>query len=476
MIMLRVSPTILLAFVLGGCAVGPNYARPSVPRPAQFKSPPPASNAASIPTAWWELYADSQLTALIARADKANQTLAQAVGRVDEARALSRVAAADLYPSVALGPSAGVQRLSGNRASQVTGTPVQSGATISDWLLPLDLSYEVDVWGRVRRSLEAAKAQAAASIDDAAALRLAVQTDVAQDYFGLRLLDSQLEILGRSVAAYEEQVRLLGVQVETGLASEISLNQAQAQLQSTLAQQSDVARARADEEHALAILCGEAAPGFSLASQPLGDATPPAVPPGLPASILTRRPDVAEAEQNLVAANAQVGVARADLYPRLNLTASAGVDSSAISSLFEWQSRVASLVAGITAPLFEGGRLRANLDAVRARHRQAVAAYVAQVLVAYGDVEDALTDLNAQTAQVAHLREAVRASENYRRLADVQYNNGLVDYLIVIDAERTLLSNQLALAQASSMQLSASIHLIKALGGGWQIPTRVEAG
>jgi multidrug efflux system outer membrane protein len=345
---------------------------------------------------------------------------------------------------------------------------VQRAATSSDWLVPVDLSYEVDVWGRVRRSLQAARAQAAASADDEAVIRLAVQTDVAQFYYSLRLLDTQSEILTLTIASYQEQVRLLGVQVRTGLASAIVLHQAEAQLQSTLAQQRDVVRARADEEHALAILCGRAAPSFSVPANPLREAVAPAVPPGLPAAVLGRRPDVAEAEQFMIAANAGVGVATADLYPRFTLTSAAGFESAAVQSLFDWQSHVASIAQGITAPIFQGGRLKANLHAARARYDQAVAAYVNRVLIAYGDVEDALTDLHALTTEVGDLNDAVRASENYRRLAQVQYTNGLVDYLIVIDAERTLLANQLALSQAINLQVSASIHLIKALGGGWQ--------
>lgn len=468
----RVRPRLALLVIgfvfASGCAVGPEYTRPTTPQPGQFKSVAPAGAAAAIPEAWWQLYHDAQLDALIAQANRSNQTLRQAVARVDEARALARVAAADLYPTLTLTPSLSAQRLSANRPSTLTGSAVHKGVTIGDALVPLDLDYEVDVWGRVRRSIEATKAQAVASADDAAAVRLSVQTDVAQYYYTLRLLDAQSEILGRTISSYEEQVRLLGVQVKTGLANEITLNQAQAQLQSTLAQSNDVARARADEEHALAILCGQAAPSFGLRVDSLRSAAPPAVPPGLPATVLARRPDVAEAEQNVIAANAQVGVATADLYPHLDLTGSVGVESSVIKSLFDWQSRLASIVAGLTAPIFEGGRLTANLNAVRARYRQAVAGYVNQVLVAYADVEDALTDLHALSSQVDNLSEAVQASENYRHLAGVQYDDGLVDYLIVIDAERTLLSNQLALAQARHLQMSASVRLIKALGGGWQ--------
>jgi multidrug efflux system outer membrane protein len=448
--------------------VGPKYARPSLEQPAGFKSPAPGGELVAIPEEWWRLYRDPDLDKLIATANASNQTLRQAVARVDEARALARVAASYRFPTISLDPMVSRERLSANRASTLTGAPVQRAATVSDWLVPLDLSYELDVWGRVRRSLQAANAQTAASVDDEAVIRLAVQTDVAQDYYTLRLLDAQLEILTRTIVSYQEQVRLLSVQVRTGLASSIGLDQAEAQLQSTLAQQQDVARARADEEHALAILCGRPAPSFTVPPNPLRGSSPPAVPPGLPADVLARRPDVAEAEQSVVAANALVGVATADLRPRFTLTSSAGFESSAIQSLFDWQSGLASIAQGITAPIFDAGRLKANLHAVRAQYDQAVAIYVNQVLIAYGDVEDALTDLHALTTQVGSLEEAVKASEHYRRLAEVQYTNGLVDYLTVIDAERTLLANQLALAQATDFQMSASIHLIKALGGGWQ--------
>ena len=453
---------------MAGCAVGPKYSPPVVEQPAAFKSSAPGGDQAAIPEEWWRLYRDPQLEDLIAAANASNQTLRQAVARVDQARALARVAASFRYPTISVDPVISRQRLSGTRASALTGAPVSGAATISDWLVPVDLTYEIDVWGRVRRSLQAARAQVYASADDEAVIRLGVQTDVAQLYYTLRLLDAQLEILGRTILSYREQVRLLGVQVRTGLASAIVLNQAEAQLQSTLAQREDVARARADEEHALAILCGRAAPAFDLPPNPIQKTSPPTVPPGLPASLLSRRPDVAEAEQQVIAANALVGVATADLRPQFTLTGAAGFESSTIQSLFNWQSGLASIAQGLTAPIFNAGRLKANLHAVRAQYEQTVAAYTNQVLIAYGDVEDALTDLHALTAEVGNLEEAVRASENYRRLAQVQYANGLIDYLIVIDAERTLLANQLALAQASSFQMSASIHLVKALGGGWR--------
>jgi multidrug efflux system outer membrane protein len=346
---------------------------------------------------------------------------------------------------------------------------VTGAATINDWIVPADLSYEIDVWGRVRRSYESSRATAGAAAADEAVIALTVQADVVRFYYTIRSLDAQDQILAQTVQAYREQVRLLSVQLKNGLVGSIVVYQAQAILQTTLARQQDVHRARADVEHALAILCGRPAPLFSIAVKGMDDApAPPRVPVGLPADLLARRPDVAEAEQNVVAANARVGVATADFYPRFLLTGSAGFESANASDLFLWQSRIASIMPSISFPIFQGGRLKASLAAAKAQYEQTVAAYVQQVLVAYGDVEDALTDLRALTEQVGSVREAVDASQNYLRLARAQFKHGLTDYLIVIDAERTLLANQLLLVQTIDLQMGASVHLIKALGGGWQ--------
>src|SRR5713226_8540899 len=456
-----------VSVMAGACMVGPDYVRPSVEQPARFKSQAVSELGPPIPEEWWRLYREPELDHLIASAGESNQTLRQAVARVDEARALARVAGSYLYPTISNNPSFSRTRYSGNRDSTLTGQKVAQGVTVNDWLIPFDLTYEIDVWGRVRRSFESSRAQAATTADDAGLVRLTVETDVAQFYYSLRSLDAQLQILSDNVAAYREQVRLLSVQLKTGLISAIVVNQAQAQLQATLAQQRDVERARANLEHALAILCGQPAPSFAVAANPLLESAPPAVPPGLPVQLLARRPDVAAAEQTVVALNAQIGVATAEFYPRFMLMSSAGFESANVETLFNWQSRVASIAPSISFPIFQGGRLRANVDATKARYQQAVAAYVNQVLVAYGDVEDALTDLHALTDEVGTLREAVSASQNYLRLAQVQYKQGLTDYLIVIDAERTLLANQLSLAQAVNVQMGASIRLIKALGGGW---------
>ncbi len=457
-----------LSVALAGCMVGPDYKRPPIETPGSFKSQTEHGDAALIAPEWWRLYREPELDRLVAMAAGSNQTLKQAVAAVDQARALARVAASYLAPTVSTNPTFTRERTSANRKSTFTGQTVGVSATVNDWLVPVDLTYELDVWGGVRRGLQSARAQAVASADDEALVRLTVQTDVAQYYYALRFLDSQAEILTETAASYREQVRILSVQVKTGLTSPIVLAQADALLHSTLAQQRDVERARADEEHALAILCGQPAPSFSVAANPLREVSLPDVPAGLPAMLLTRRPDVAAAEQAVVASNAQIGVATAAFYPTFSLASFVGFESANISTLGNWQSRVASLIPGVTLPIFQGGRLKANLAAARAQYRQTVAAYVNQVLMAYGDVEDALTDLHAYNDEIVNQHNAVTASQEYLRMAQVQYKIGLVDYLTVIDAERTLLTNQLTLAQNLNLQVGASIHLIKALGGGWE--------
>jgi len=324
------------------------------------------------------------------------------------------------------------------------------------------------VWGRVRRSFESARAQAKASEDDVGVVRLIVETDVTRFYYTLRSLDAQAQILEQTVVAYREQVRFVSVQLRTGLVSPIVVAQAQAQLQTTLAQQRDILRARAVLEHALAILCGRPAPSFAVAVNPLGEVSPPAVPPGLPAQLLARRPDVAEAEQNLVVANANVGVALASFYPTLQLNAAAGFQSVSVASALDWEQRAWSIGPSLTVPIFEGGRLKANLEQTRARYDELIATYRGAVLGAVRDVEDSLTDLRlrAEAARVQDL--AVRSSREYLRLAQLQYRQGLISYLTVIDAERTLLNNELAAAQIRSQRLASTVLLIKAIGGGWQ--------
>ena len=457
----------ILAVLLPGCEVGPNYVQPRVEQPPAFKSQASTQPAPPIRAEWWRLYQDPVLDQLIATANQSNQNLRQAVARVDQARALARVAASFLLPTVTADPSYTRTRTSKNRASVITGSPVGLSSVSNDWRIPFDLSYEIDVWGRVRRTVESSNAQAVAAADDLAVVRLTVQTDVATFYYTLRALDAQEQILQKTLASYTEQVRLVTAQLKNGIVGPIDLYQAQSQLEATQAQLRDVQRARADEEHALAVICGRPAPVFSVAADPLLEVVAPSVPVGLPGQLLTRRPDVVESEQNVVSFNAQVGVATAEFYPTFSLTGAAGFESASFGNILDWQSKMASIGPSVSFPIFEAGRLQANLEAAKAQYRQAVAAYVNQVLTAYSDVENALTDLHALTDEVGRMRAAVAASQDYVRIARVQYQQGLVNYLIVIDAERTLLTNQLTLSQDLNQQMNASVHVIQALGGGW---------
>jgi multidrug efflux system outer membrane protein len=467
--LLLVQAACWVALLLSGCEVGPNYQRPDVVKPPQFQSQAPTQPvqaAARVRADWWQLYGDRELNQLEREANANNQNLRQALARVEEAGAQARVAASYLMPTVTLDPQFTRARESGTRVSPITGTPTKA-FTFNDYLVPLDLRYEIDVFGRLRRQYETATAQARAAAYDEGFVRLTVDTDVAVYYFAIRSLDAQEQILTDSVKAFTEQVRIVSVQLKNGLVTPVDLYQAEAQLAATIAQQNDVRRARDDEEHALATVCGRPAPLFAVADDPLINPSPPEVPAGLPGQLLVGRPDVAEAEQNLVAANAQIGVAVANFYPTFSLTGEAGFESASAAQVLDWRSVMASIGPSVSMPIFEGGRLRNQLAYARARYSETLGAYLNSVLSAYQDVENALTDLHALTVEVANLQQAVAASQGYVRVSGVQYQRGLTTYLTVIDAERTLLSNRLTLAQTVNQQVAASIHLIQAIGGGW---------
>jgi multidrug efflux system outer membrane protein len=292
---------------------------------------------------------------------------------------------------------------------------------------------------------------------------------VAADYYTLRSLDAQEQILARNVELYRNAVALTDSQFKTGMVDQTALYQARTLLDSTLAQETDIRRQRADEEHAIAILLGKPPSALDLPARPL-DVAPPAIPAGLPVELLRRRPDVAEAEQNLIAASAQIGVAQAGFLPTVTLTGVGGMMSSDTSHLLEWSRRDWSLGAAASQPVFEGGLLTANLRQAQARYRELSATYRSTVLVAFQNVEDSLNDLHQQAEEARSLDRAVKEAREYLRLAQVQYQQGMVTYLIVIDAERTLLTNELAQAQTLNQQMTATVLLIKAVGGGWDAP------
>ncbi|HLY08873.1 MAG TPA: efflux transporter outer membrane subunit [Planctomycetota bacterium] len=459
---------ILLAAALGAagaCNVGPDYQRPPVTASDGFKSASPdEAGDPGLTRDWWKLFNDPDLTALEQGAIQANQDLKAAVARVDQARAALQGSKSPLYPTLDFNPS--IDRF---RTSQNAPTARGSSLTATDIHAPFDLGYEVDLWGKIRRGIEAAEAQAKASADDLGVVLHTMESDLASTYFQIRSLDLQVEILNRTVASYHRQVDLLNTQLKAGLVGRINVSQAEALLYSTQSQLVDIRRQRADLEHAMAILMGKAPSGFSLPVKALDlDVKLPTVPAGLPAELLRRRPDVAEAEQNLAAASAQIGVAVSQYYPDLQLTGSAGWESLDFRHLLNWQSRVWSIGASLAQPIFEGGRIDASVDQARGRYSELLAVYRGQVLAAYRDVEDALTDLHLRSDAAQSLNQAVNSSREYLGLAETQYQQGLISYFQVIDAERTLLGNELSAAQLASLRLVSMVQLIKALGAGWE--------
>jgi len=461
-----------LGVVLASCSVGPDYQRPAVTVPPAYKSTTAEEAATpSIDRQWWKIFDDATLNGLEEAASEANQDVKAALARVLQARAAAQVAGSDRFPTVSFDPLAQRFRTSshGVRSGAQGNTSIQT----SDFRLPVDFAYQVDVWGRVRRSVEAADAQAQASADDLIVVLQSVQADVAQNYFLLRSLDSQAEILRKTVEVYQRQLDLLETQFRAGLVGRITLAQQEAQLYFTATQEIDVRRQRADVEHTLACLTGRPPSDLTLAPVPL-DRLPPKVPAGLPSELLRRRPDVAEAERQLAAASAQIGVAAAQFYPDLRLTGEVGLESSDLSHLFDWQSRIWSLAASALTPLFTGGRLSAQLDQAKARYEEALAVYQGRVLAAFRDVEDALNDLHLRAEATDSQAKAVASAREYVALSEIQYKQGLISYLQVTDAQRTWLINELSAAQLLSQRLVSSVQLIKALGAGWDSESAAE--
>ncbi|MBI1850685.1 MAG: efflux transporter outer membrane subunit [Planctomycetes bacterium] len=453
-----------LALFATSCRVGPDYRPPSLDVPAGYKSAGADAAASHLAVDWWTFFNDAGLTALEAAALANNQDLRAAASRVVQARAVTQGVASQFYPVVTFDPSFTRSRSSANRAPG--GGSASRSMTFNTVQIPFDLSYEIDVWGRVRRAVESATATAQASADDFGVVQQTLAADVAQNYFTLRALDTQDEILTRSVELFQKQVDLTQTQYRAGIAGQTDVFQAKTQLETAIALESDVRRQRADTEHALAILTGQPPSALSVATHPL-DGEPPAIPAGLPADLLRQRPDVAEAEQNLIAANASIGVATADFYPTLRLSGSAGFESVGTDHALDWESRVWSFGPSVSLPIFEGGKLSAGLEQAKARYDEVLATYRQAVLVAFRDVEDALTDLHFRAEAGAAEQRAVDSARESLRLADLQYRQGLVGYLQVIDAERTLLTNELASVQIQSQRFVSTVLLIKALGGGW---------
>ncbi len=449
--------------------VGPDYKQPSNSVPADYKAVDFGSWKQGQPLDnvpkgnWWQIFGDTNLNTLESQAVQANQQLKAAVARVDQARATARIARSQLMPNLSLDPSFSREGYSPN------ANPSFGNITVNKFSAPLDLSYEVDLWGRIRRLFQGARADAQASLADYYNVLLTLQSDVAQNYFALRSLDAEIATVNGTVDLRHEQVRLVQSRYEGGIGSELDVAQAETELATTEAEAMSLAHRRDELENAIAILVGENPSNFKLApvNNPNWNPQPPEIPAGLPSELLERRPDVAQAERQLASANAKIGVAKGSFFPVLTLTGSAGYLSGDVSSLFTWDSRTWSIGPSLSLPIFAGGRNRANYKHSQAAFQESVALYRQQVLVAFGEVENSLSGIYHFAIQAEAQQRAVTSARRATELATDRYRSGIVAYIEVVDASRDTLTAERANAQLAGQRLIASVQLIKALGGGW---------
>ena len=462
--------------LLAGCSVGPDYVPPSVPQTGSYKEASGNWKKAEPQDQiargnWYAVFHDDELDRLEARAQMNSQALRAAVARVSEARAVARESEADFYPTLDFTADGGRQRSSPNNGAAVaqssgSGFPVESHSYNSATVVPFDLSYEVDIWGQVRRAFEASGDQAQATLADFENILLMLRADVATNYFALRSLDSEIDVQHRSIKAYQDNLNLTNSRFQGGISTELDVEQAKATLASAQSQLASFQQNRAQFEHAIAVLVGEPPANFSIPFHPL-DLTPPSIPPGLPSDLLERRPDVAAAERRVAAQNAEIGVAIAAYFPVVRLTGQTGFDSGDISMLFNWESRIWSYGPSVQFPIFEGGRIAANVKQQRAAYEENVANYRQAVLVAFQDVEDSLSSIRYLAAQYEAENRAYQSYQKALDLTNARYTSGLVSYFDVIQAQNLALQAQQLTVQLAGNRMAATVRLIKAMGGGW---------
>jgi multidrug efflux system outer membrane protein len=512
----------ILSLALAGCAVGPDYHGPPPEEytpPGKFKNASGANGRWKVGEpadqqtrgSWWTIFHEPQLNDLVNQALAGNQDLRVAASHIAEARSLDRVAASQFYPEITFAGSATRQRITntgplqrgqlvgpsplgasaapaaampaGMAAAGATAAPVGSSSSSAPVILaeqpltttynlfraPLELSWELDLFGRVRRTYEASRAQRQGIERDYENTALIVAANVAVNYFALRSLDAEAVILDRAIATRREALRIAEERLQAGLTSELDVTRARADLASNEADSFALARTRGQVENALATLIGRPASLVRLTRNPLpAGSVPPHVPAALPSQLLERRPDVAEAERQLVAANAQIGVAKAAFFPVIRLTGEGGFESADLGLLFNWESRIWRLGPSVTLPIFEGGRNVANLGAATARYDEAVGRYRGQVLTAFQEIENALNDLHQLAGQSEADQRALTAALRSLELAREQYAKGQVNFLDVLDAERNALADERVVAELAGQRMQATVALVKALGGGWR--------
>ena len=460
---------LLVAFLLGGCTVGPNYVRPKAEVPTDYKEnkdwkvAQPSDEA--IKGKWWEVYQDTQLNSLEEKVDVSNQSLKAAEAQFLQARAAVRVSRSNLYPTVTANPTIARERFSQNRPLGIAGTT----QTFNDFQVPgLDATYELDVWGRVRRTVEQSRSNAQASAADLASVGLSLHAELAMDYFQLRGLDAQKQLLDSTVVAFQKALELTETRFKGGLASAVDVAQAQTQLETARAQSIDVEVQRAAFEHAIAVLTGQPPATFSIAPLPL-DTPPPAIPAGLPSDLLERRPDVSAAERRMQAANAQIGITRAAYYPTITLTGQGGFESISAGTLFQGPSGLWAVGGTAVQTLFDAGRRRGMSEEAKAAYEQSIDNYRGSVLTAFQEVEDNLAALRILASEAQTEDVAVGAARHSVELSITRYKGGVTNYLEVTTAQSAALTDEVTAVTILTRRMTASVLLIKAIGGGWNV-------
>ncbi len=464
--------------MLAGCAVGPDYKRPSAPVPTSYKEEQPPADAVAAAQwkpaeprddasrgKWWELFEDPELNKLEEQVNISNQNIAQAEAQFRGARAAVRLARSDFFPTVTA--NASVTRSQGRTGSAAAGTSSAPSGPSTSYALSGDFSYEVDVWGRVRRGVQASVAGAQASAADLETVRLTMHAELALDYFALRGIDTQRQLLDANVAAYDKALQMTMNRFNQGVVSGQDVAQAHTLLETTRAQATDLGIGRAQLEHAIATLIGKAPADFTFQPAP-GLHDPPVIPVTMPSELLERRPDIAAAERRAAAANAQVGVATAAFFPSLLLAATGGYGSSKLADWFSLPSRFWSIGPAIVATIFDGGKRRAGVEQAEAAWDAAVAVYRLDVLTSFQEVEDNLATLRILADEATQQAVAVAAAERSLTIARNRYLAGTTTYLEVVTAQATALSNERGAVDLQTRRMTAAVNLIKALGGGWR--------
>lgn len=467
--------TLIGLILFKGCDKAPKYAKPTVATPPAYKEAAPDAfketddwkfahpSDATIRGKWWEMFNDAQLNGLEEQLNTANQNIALADANFRAARAVVKESRSEYFPSITTSLSIIVSRQSG----AATHSNVSPGRQSVNYSLPFDATWEPDFWGRIRNTVVASASEAQASAADLQNVRLTVEAELAFDYYQLRSVDAEKALLDSTIAAYQQQLDLTRVRFQTGIVSDEDVAQAETQLETTQAQATDLGIERAQLEHAIALLTGQPASTFSLPAAPL-DTKPPVVPVGLPSQLLERRPDVAAAERRVAEANADIGVTKAAFFPSLVLGATGGFESTSIASWFTWPARFFSLGPTLSQTLFDKGRRKAATEVARAQYDATVANYRNTVLTSFQEVEDNLAALRILSRELDQQNEAVASAQRALTLSNERYKSGIDSYLNVITAQTVLLNNQRTAVNLQTQQMTASVELIKALGGGWK--------